>query len=203
MREIERRRRWICEICNTWSRSAKGEGASRFLPSETGLNSTSRQLVPLSGTSTQTFSSGESESSGRTWTAYVHALSPVSLCPVFRSKSYLVGLDICVQYFVASLPQSISSPVPWTDEYEAAVAFLDLCVRDICPKMRALCLHGIQLLRHILRLCRREVVFRSADFICDSGLRRRKSEENQLVIHSLLRTQRQQVTEVRQEVLQR
>lgn len=59
-----------------------------YSPSDTGLNSTSRHSLPPSGVSTHICSTPSSDV--RMSVAYVHALSPVSLCPVFKSKSYLV-----------------------------------------------------------------------------------------------------------------
>lgn len=73
------------------------------VPSETGRNSTMRQLFPFSGGSTYilyressslTFEEDTEEPDpvliSRTSTLYVHARRPVSLSPVFRSKSYLI-----------------------------------------------------------------------------------------------------------------
>ena len=58
-------------------------------PSDTGLNSTKRHPLPCSGISIQMCSSPSS--AWRTSVAYVHAFSPISLCPVFKSKSYLTS----------------------------------------------------------------------------------------------------------------
>ena len=99
-------------------------------PSETGRNSTSRQLVPPSGAATHTMFSVGSSSFLRTSTAYVQALRPVSLCPVRKSKSYLLGrlnVRIAVRIYCTTY-----IPMPGAYKNKAAFAFLNLSMRDVC-----------------------------------------------------------------------
>ena len=89
MREVDGRRRGICEVCTriivrVLRATYPNESC---IPSDTGRNSTSRHRLPPVGVSTQMCSTPSSE---RISVAYVHAFIPVSLCPVFKSKSYLI-----------------------------------------------------------------------------------------------------------------
>lgn len=62
------------------------ESSLLAVPSDTGRSSTTLQFFPPSGSSTQTTSCPSSDA--LVSTTYVHALNPVSLFPVRRSKSY-------------------------------------------------------------------------------------------------------------------
>lgn len=86
---------WVGKFCRSstaFKKPYNTQGITENSPSETGRNSTTRQSLPFSGVSINTFSNPSLESS-LTSTEYVHAVSPVSLFPVLRSKSYLESLS--------------------------------------------------------------------------------------------------------------
>ena len=89
MRQVDWWRRGIGELCTRVIARVRHTRNSkeRCIPSDTGRNSTSLHPLPPFGVSTQMCSTPSSE---RIFVAYVHAFIPVSLCPVFRSKSYLM-----------------------------------------------------------------------------------------------------------------
>lgn len=128
------------------------EQVDTYVPSETGLNLTKRHPFPPSGVSTQICSV---PSSIRISVAYVHAFIPVSLWPVFKSKSYL-GPGKFLRYTSRILRLDI--PVPWTYGNDPSIALLNLRMRHVRSHVRAVGLHDVNLVAQSLWLVGRFIL---------------------------------------------
>lgn len=163
------------------------------VPSDTGLSSTTLQSAPPSGACSHTTVSPSS--SVLSSSAYVHARSPVWLCPVRRSKSYLCRRrrqgristrprppPTCHKRTLGSHAVGGSkwrggAPVPGTDRDDAGLALLDLGVAQVRAEVRARRLHRVQL---VLRrsLCRLGVIVGGEGGVERGG----EPEEDELVV---------------------
>ena len=69
-------------------------------------------------------------------------------------------------------------PMPRTNKHQTAVALLDLGMRNVCPKMRALSFHSVELLGYLSTLFCRQLIFGRISLIRDNSFRRSESKEN-------------------------
>ena len=80
------------------------------------------------------------------------------------------------------------TPVRWTYENQAALAFLDFGVGDVRAEVRALRLHRVELLRNLPTIVRRETLASGGPYLAgNGGLRWRETEEDEGVVDTLLR----------------